>query len=469
VSYIALYRQYRPRFFHELVGQEHIAATLRYAVVSERVNHAYLFCGPRGTGKTSAAHILSRAVNCLTPEGGEPCGHCLACARILEDASLDIMEIDAASNRGIEEIRDLRERVRYAPAQEKYKVYIIDEVHMLTTEAFNALLKTLEEPPERVIFILATTEPHKVPVTVLSRCQRFDFHRIGEQPIVERLQHIAHNEGRAVTPEALALIAARSEGGLRDAIGLLDHCLVYAPDEVTAATVNEVLGVADEKTVMAMTEAMARGDALAILEGVSALNEAGHDLRQFLQQLLAYIREQLLAVLSGQKARLTQKEALALLRDLADYDQKLRYSLLPRVTLEVALLNAAHLKTEEDTSVTAKQVKVEQPAGEPVGTPNTPGHAACQTEEAVPASGAPAELSCWPEVLQRVRRKSVGAYGFLREARPQQLSGDVLTVVYPAKFHLHRERLLAEYRELVEEAAGAVFKRPVHLEAIISK
>ncbi|MEG2213681.1 MAG: DNA polymerase III subunit gamma/tau, partial [Clostridiales bacterium] len=218
----ALYRRYRPNCFQQLVGQEHIGKILRNAVAQDSFVHAYLFAGPRGTGKTSAAKIMSRAVNCLAATAGEPCGQCAACRRALNGESMDILEIDAASNRGIDEIRDLRERVKYLPVQEKYKVYIIDEVHMLTPEAFNALLKTLEEPPAHILFILATTEPHKIPLTVLSRCQRFDFRPISEEAITNHLLHIADQEKIPLDPTAAALIARKANGGMRDAIGLLD-------------------------------------------------------------------------------------------------------------------------------------------------------------------------------------------------------------------------------------------------------
>lgn len=346
MEYTALYRKYRPARLGGLVGQQHVAKTLLNALQSSHVAHAYIFTGPRGTGKTSAALILSRAVNCESPEGGEPCGHCAACQRIAAGASLDVLEIDAASNRGINEMRDLRDGVRYLPAQEKRKVYIIDEVHMLTTEAFNALLKTLEEPPEHVMFIMATTEPHKVPVTILSRCQRFDFHRIGQQQLFEHLQRLVQMEGRTADEAALRVIARRAEGGLRDAVSLLDQCLVASDGELTAKAVSEVLGIVDERFMLAMAEAISEHDGLRIVRGVELLAAEGRDMRLFLQQLLEFVREQLLQNMSGQKTMLTRQRALQMLRDLVDGDQRLRFSLTPRLTLELALLQAARLPEE---------------------------------------------------------------------------------------------------------------------------
>lgn len=345
MEYTALYRKYRPRKLGDLVGQEHVARTMLNAINDKRVAHAYLFSGPRGTGKTSAALIMSRAVNCLDSQNGEPCGLCEACKRSLANSSMDILEIDAASNRGINEMRDLRDGVKYVPVQEKKKVYIIDEVHMLTTEAFNALLKTLEEPPEHVMFILATTEPHKVPVTILSRCQRFDFHRIGQQAIFGHLQNLVALEGREADEKALNLIARRSEGGLRDAISILDQCLVATNDVVTMATISEVLGIVDEKFVATMAKAISEHDGLRVIKGVELLVAEGRDLRLFLQQLLEFIREQLLMAISPKGGNIISKnQALSMLRDLVDGDQKLRMSLTPRLTLELALLQAAHIE-----------------------------------------------------------------------------------------------------------------------------
>ncbi len=349
MEYMALYRKYRPARLSDLVGQQHVAKTLLNALENHRVAHAYIFTGPRGTGKTSAALIMSRAVNCQSPTPeGEPCGQCEACRRIARGASMDVLEIDAASNRGINEMRDLRDGVKYLPAQEKRKVYIIDEVHMLTTEAFNALLKTLEEPPEHVMFMLATTEPHKVPTTILSRCQRFDFHRIGQQQLFEHLQKLVQLEGRTADDAALRLIARRAEGGLRDAVSLLDQCLVASEGNLSQQTIAGVLGIVDERFVMAMAEAVAGHDGLRIIKGVELLSAEGRDMRLFLHQLLEFVREQLLQNMSGQQTLLTRNQALQMLRDLVDGDQRLRFSLTPRLTLELALLQAAHLEQADN-------------------------------------------------------------------------------------------------------------------------
>lgn len=385
MSYTALYRKFRPGDFGELVGQEHIAKTLQHALETGRIVHAYLFCGPRGTGKTSTAKILAQAVNCEQPTHGEPCGECDACKRIKAGQSLDIMEIDAASNRGIDEIRDLRERVRYAPAQEKYKVYIIDEVHMLTNEAFNALLKTLEEPPAHVIFILATTEAHKIPLTVLSRCQRFDFRRISLVDIAMRIKEVAAKENISITQEAVEAIAKKAEGGLRDAMSLLDQCVSFSPEEVTAETVALVLGAMDGDFIAKMGAALYRQDLSVLLEGIEELVNQGKDLRQFLQDLLEHFRSIALFQLMPNSQKnanvdraLAQGELpdtqtlLALMQTLGEVDYRLRYAVQPRIVLELSLLKAAMPGMAENQPrqvvTTAKRAGEPQGAMEPRGT-----------------------------------------------------------------------------------------------------
>jgi|GEM_PF-3595434 len=348
MTYTALYRRFRPRLFADLVGQEHISRTLAAAIRQGSFVHAYLFCGPRGTGKTSTARIMARAVNCLSPtQAGEPCDECEACRRNAQGEALDILEIDAASNRGIDEIRDLRERVKYAPALEKYKVYIIDEVHMLTAPAFNALLKTLEEPPPQVLFILATTEPHKMPLTVLSRCQRFDFRRIGDHDLAAHLAQVSAAEGYTAAPEALALIARKVEGGMRDALGLLDQCAGFNDGHITVEALNKLTGNADAAFIAEMTRLMLAADAAGLMGMVARLHAEGHDLRQFLRDLLEYQRELLLAKLSPARESLPAwaqaagaNQLLKLMQSLSDGDGRLRVSLQPRLTLELALLSA---------------------------------------------------------------------------------------------------------------------------------
>ncbi len=290
-----LYRKWRSQTFGDLVGQDAVIHTLRQAVAQQRLAHAYLFCGPRGTGKTSTARLLAKMVNCLNPRDGEPCNACLPCIEITEGRSTDVFEIDAASNRGIDEIRDLRERVRVASATGRTRVYTIDEVHMLTTEAFNALLKTLEEPPPHVIFVLATTEAHKVPATVVSRCQHFDFRRIALGAIVGHLSFVSEQEGMRVEPGALELIARAAQGGMRDALSLLDQARAFAGDTISAEAVRGMLGMADPTMVRDLITFVATGDTAAGLHRVNALAQSGVDLRQLANQVAELWRQLMLA------------------------------------------------------------------------------------------------------------------------------------------------------------------------------
>lgn len=494
MHYTALYRKYRPRTFRDLVGQQHVAATLLNALRQQRVVHAYLFCGPRGTGKTSAAHIFARAVNCLAPQDGEPCGQCEACKRILAGQSLDIIEIDAASNRGINEMRDLRDGVKYTPAQEKYKVYIVDEVHMLTNEAFNALLKTLEEPPGYTIFLLATTEPHKVLPTVLSRCQRFDFHRIRTEDIIGRLQTIAAAEQLAVEEEALALIARRASGGLRDAIGLLDQCLTSGEGRVTATTVNDVLGSVEEEVVARLACAVANQDIETLLATVALFVDEGKDLRQILLQLLEYLREQLLESLKPQgNSQLPRRRLLQMLRDLVDADLKMRESQGARITLELALLNAARLEEEPVvTSAVSPQPTATKsapsapppvadfpPAGEPWPPEPTEATVSPAMEGAPSASPQQkqwandeelfaAVCEAWPQLLKQVKRRKVITHAFLQEGKPVEVKGDTLLLGFPARYALHMQTLLEDgHRRTVEKELAQLFGRPLYVKACL--
>lgn len=304
MTYQVLYRVWRPQGFEELAGQEHIRRTLENAILQDRISHAYLFTGPRGTGKTSTARILAKALNCSNRNGAHPCGQCESCQTITRGNSLDVLEIDGASNRGIEEIRELKEKISFLPALGKYKVYIVDEVHMLTNEAFNALLKTLEEPPAHVIFVLATTDPQKLPPTVLSRCQRFDFRKISYEAIKGRLEEIIAGQERQVDPEALSLIIRQADGGLRDAISLLDQCLSFSPDRLTLDDACTILGLVRQEALASLLAAVIDGEATALFMELEALFTQGVDPMQLLKEFAGYCRDLLLLALCGQGTEL---------------------------------------------------------------------------------------------------------------------------------------------------------------------
>ena len=359
MAYVALYRRWRPESFADLVGQEHISRTLSRAVTSGQTSHAYLFTGPRGTGKTSTAKILARALNCAEGPTLTPCGVCDSCRSISDGSSMDVFEIDAASNRGIDEIRDLRESVKFAPTEGHYKIYIIDEVHMLTTEAFNALLKTLEEPPERVIFILATTEPHKVPATIQSRCQRYDFHRITVTEIRDRLIYVCKESDIAAEEDALGIIAVQADGGMRDALSILDQCMALAEGTLTAERVQEALGLVGRAWIRRMAGEIAARDAAALIAQLSELLQSGRALKQVLAELAQHFRRLMIAGVGGavsaaelcagdaeelrlDAAQFTQEEIMSILRRLNETMQELRTSPQPRIAVETLLIGLCH-------------------------------------------------------------------------------------------------------------------------------
>lgn len=372
MAYVALYRQWRPQDFDALVGQKAVKTTLKNALASGKIAHAYLFSGPRGTGKTSMARILAKALNCEQGPTAEPCGQCGNCQRIVQGTSLDVIEIDAASNTSVDNIRDLREQVAFTPAESRYKVYIIDEVHMLSTGAFNALLKTLEEPPAHAVFILATTDPQKVPATIQSRCQRFEFRRVTVDEIAEHLAMVAAGSSIEADADALRLIAIQAEGGMRDALSLLDQCGVMAK-RVTVATVREVLGIVGREALHELTGAIGRRQLPQALTTLNLLLEQGKDVKQVLTELIEYLRALVLylAVPDYEEIYLTDtKEALAELAPLFGRDrllaaeerlhsaiQELRGSMRPRITAELCLLDLCRV---EGSTLAALSARIEQ-------------------------------------------------------------------------------------------------------------
>ena len=374
MAYVALYRKWRPQGFDSLVGQEAVRTALTNALETGRIAHAYLFAGPRGTGKTSTAKILAKAVNCEHGPTPNPCNKCQNCVRINDGTSMDVFEIDAASNRGIDEIRDLREKVAFAPVNGRYKVYIIDEVHMLTTEAFNALLKTLEEPPPHVIFILATTEPHKIPATIHSRCQRFDFKRVTDSDIVKRLRKVADGSGIAADDDALQLIAVQADGGMRDALSLLDQCGVMA-ERVSAETVRSVLGIVGREALRELVKAVGEGNVPESLELLEALLAGGKDVKQIITELAEYLRAVLLYKASPdyREIYLTDtKEAIAAMEGLFSTDRlmaaqerlhqcmlELRQSVRGRIAAEMCLFDLCRVEGSTLAALTARVEKLE--------------------------------------------------------------------------------------------------------------
>jgi len=379
-----LYRKWRPQTLADVVGQEHVTHTLLNALKSDKVAHAYLFCGPRGTGKTSTGRILAKALNCSQGGAGEPCNACILCKEITGGHAMDVMEIDAASNRGIDEIRELRERVRFAPGTAKCKFYIIDEVHMLTEPAANALLKTLEEPPPHVRFVLATTEPHKVPVTILSRCQRFDFRRISQDATMKRLQVIDKGEGIKIDDASLKLIARSATGSLRDAINLLEQLTAYYGNDISLPQVQAMLGITGDVRARELVKHIVNNDIPAGLRTINGVTQDGVDLRQFARELVEYLRELLLVKAGAAEAVDVPKDAIAELKQLAEKSSMAQLSQAVRrfrevemgfdgfspLPLELALVECA--MPSDRSALLEKLEKATGPAGAKPATATVP-------------------------------------------------------------------------------------------------
>lgn len=379
MAYRALYRQYRPTRFEEVIGQEHVTRTLKNQVASGKLAHAYLFCGIRGTGKTTSARILSRAANCLSPVNGEPCGQCEACRISASESNGDIVEIDAASNNSVDNVRDLIEKANFMPLQLHYRVYIIDEVHMLSTPAFNALLKTLEEPPDHVLFILATTESQKVPATIRSRCQRFDFHRLTVKDIVATCQSVLKRAGASIDEKGLQLIARSSDGGMRDALSLCDQCLSFCGDHVTAQDVYDVLGSMESEFLFSIADSLLESRAADVLEQLGKIVRDGHDLSVFTRDLAAHFRALLLVKNCGRceelvdcspetmdayikQAEKTSVDMLLLcMQELLRAQSEMRFIPSPRTLLESTLVRICRPEDRRDLdSLLARMDRMEE-------------------------------------------------------------------------------------------------------------
>lgn len=375
MEYLALYRRWRPQDFDSLVGQNHIRTALTNALDTGKIAHAYLFTGPRGTGKTSTARILAKALNCEKGPNAHPCNQCENCLRATDGSSMDVFEIDAASNRGIDEIRQLREKVAFAPVNGRYKIYIIDEVHMMTNDAFNALLKTLEEPPAHVVFILATTEPHKIPATIHSRCQRFDFHRVTADEITTHLRKVADASEIDADEPALRLIAIQAEGGMRDALSLLDQCAVM-DKKVTAETVRSVLGIVGREGLRALAKAIGQQDLPSALKTMNELAAQGKDVRQILVELSEYLRALLLyraapdysdiyltdtvEALKALSPLFSEARIVAAEQRLHAAMEELRWAVRGKITAELCIFDLCQLEGNSVQALLARVEKLEQ-------------------------------------------------------------------------------------------------------------
>ncbi|MHB1527136.1 MAG: DNA polymerase III subunit gamma/tau [Candidatus Dormibacteria bacterium] len=489
----SLYLKYRPQRFDALVGQEVVSRTLRNAVRERRLGHAYLFTGIRGTGKTSAARILARAINCEHPEEGEPCGVCHACESVGAGRSLDVIEIDAATNRGIDEIRDLRERTQFLPSELRTKVYIIDEAHMLTTEAGNAFLKTLEEPPEHACFILATTEPQRLSETILSRCQRFDFRRIPAAAMAAHLAQICRQEGVETTPEVMALVAEAGAGSLRDAESLLDRLLGLEEGVLGLDSVRAALGMADPYAIGRLITGMSDGDVAGAWSELRQLEAAGVEPRQLLRSLGAEARARQWEALAHPQGQPGGRFWLELMEACTRGGSELRRADDPWMALEVILLKVASPAVRRTPSArsgvaitvdlgppsappgalppvgrvpvvaqgpAAEAAVPEDQAGAPASssgaTSGTPGEDGGGTTSPALAAGAPTWRTRWPEVVDWAQHHHPGPFTALaKETKPVALNDGKLTIEVRYEWHLGKLRE-PQYRALLEEACAAV-------------
>lgn len=500
MSYTALYRKFRPDNFEDVKGQDHIVTTLTNQINANRIGHAYLFCGTRGTGKTTVAKILAKAVNCEHPVNGSPCNECEMCKAIQAGTSMNVIEIDAASNNGVDNIREIREEVTYRPTEGRYKVYIIDEVHMLSTGAFNALLKTLEEPPSYVIFILATTEANKIPVTILSRCQRYDFRRITIDTIAARLSELMEKEGVDVEEKAIRYVAKAGDGSMRDALSLLDQCIAfYLGQKLTYDKVLEVLGTVDTEIFSQMLRTILAGDVTGSIRTLETLLNRGKELGQFVTDFTWYLRnlllvksadetEELLDV-STENLKLLKEESTMVddetlihyIRVLSELSGQLRYAAQKRVLVEVALVKLCKPQMEQNLESVLERLRIleeKMERGIPMMVTNAPGagngsaggsgaagdgYAAAETPQSAPApvKAAPADLQRISASWKAIVGQTSGMFRqFLQSAVPKYNSetGDAKLFVefadQLASIYVERPEAADEIRTIIEQMTG---------------
>ncbi|MGN0171069.1 MAG: DNA polymerase III subunit gamma/tau [Lachnospiraceae bacterium] len=490
MSYTALYRKFRPTKFEDVKGQDHIVQTLKNQIKADRIGHAYLFCGTRGTGKTTVAKIFAKAVNCEHPVDGSPCGECPSCQAIAQDTSMNVIEIDAASNNGVDNVRDIIEQVSYSPTEGRYKVFIIDEVHMLSTAAFNALLKTLEEPPSYVIFILATTEANKIPITVLSRCQQYDFHRIGIDVIKDRMKELLEIEKADVTDSALSYIAKAADGSMRDALSLLDQCMAfYMNQEVTLENVLDVLGAVDNDVFTRLLAGTEKRDVNEVLRIIDEIVMQGRDLGQFVLDYTWYMRNLLLVknadhmedvldmspdtikTLKDVAEPISSAKIIRYIRILSELSGSIRYSNQKRILIEVAMIKLCKPQMEQNMDAIIdrlNQIEDTLVHGHPVGNIEAAGQEAVQQamEQAPRPKLKRAELpKAVPEDVKAVvsnfrsivsEVNSGLAREYLNQAR-LNLSGEKLQIVFSDELgylYFQEDGEAEELTELISQRIG---------------
>ena len=471
MAHQSLYRKYRSQSFDEVVGQQHVTRTLQNALASGRVAHAYLFCGPRGTGKTSTARLLARALNCDSGPTSTPCGECEMCVGIMSGRALDVVEVDAASETGIDNVREvIINNSRYAPAEGRYKVYIIDEVHDLSRAAFDGLLKTLEEPPPHVVFVLATTEIHKVPATIVSRCQRFEFRRGSLDEVRSRVEYVAQQEGIEIEPAAATLISRAAQGGWRDALSLLEQVISYADSSVTARDVGLVLGAIEDETLAELARHIVDQNALLALRTLDSLLSEGKDIRQLLQNFADFVRDCLLKSLGspGDPARplvpLTPAVGMSILEYTARAERELRWNTQHRLVLELMILRMTAAGAEpgrrtEDVQSTEENVPAPRASSAAPSVPDPRDSSPSPVSEALDLAAIQAQ---WKPLLSRVGENSRMLRSLLESADPVSVSGDTLNLEFTKSYH-YESMNKATARRAVESQLGQILGRPLRI------
>lgn len=505
MSYQALYRVWRPQKLSDFAGQEHITKTLQNALVQNKFSHAYLFTGPRGTGKTSAAKIIAKAINCEKAPVAEPCNECTYCKGITDGQIVDVIEIDAASNNGVDEIREIRDKVKFAPSVVRYKVYIIDEVHMLSTGAFNALLKTLEEPPKHVIFILATTEPHKIPLTIISRCQRFDFKQIAASDMIRRMQFILSHYDVEVTDEALEAIARSADGGMRDALSLLDQALSYATDRVTLDDVLLITGAVSHQLLTEIVENVYKQDAASALKLVDVLIKEGKDPERFMEDLIFYFRDLLLYKTSPNLTNLLERAKVddafielanrfdnetiyEMIDKLSESEQQMRFASSRKIFLELAIVKLCQHENDKNELEQLKQkvnelqkmIATNRIEAVPTKPSEKPRKAMPKQETNVAYSNHEIKellqtaskkqlqfvLNKWARLMEVVRSRNVHIHAWLVDGKPVAVNEQVIILAFQNE--MHRDMIDRKYRAEIADVLLEIYNHPFQHVSILA-